>query len=300
MPNCSKSSPTVAICSRWFCVSVLVWPASAVALEQTLWPTLQTKAVNLVANDWCPQHCEDSTTHKGYVVDIVSQALALEGVNVSLRFVPWSRALMMVQRGEADGVLTPTVPGFPQFLYPDLAVGYPQYCFYVDAASHWKYRQYSDLQGKRVALLADSGLGALDDYLKANKSTITVHLMVGEHDYANRLFNFLTLKRTDTVVITSDVFNYEQARDTLSAGFKSAGCLPSEKMAVGLSKSDAKRSKTIGLAIDSGIIKLRKSGKLSNILAQYGMVDWALHPERFKNAHSTANPEALADAITVE
>ena len=224
------------------CAAVLIWAATTTAdatvTEPSLWPLLKKKPVSLVANDWCPQHCEDNKLHKGYVVDIVSRALALEGISFNLRFVPWSRAMLMVERGEADGLLTPTVPGFHQFFYPDQAVGYQQYCFYVNAASTWTYRQYSDLQGKRIALLADSGLGALDDYLKANKSSITVHEMVGEHDYAVRLFTFLALKRADAVVITSDVFDFHQSHGTLAKGFKSAGCLASEKMAVGLSRSD--------------------------------------------------------------
>ncbi len=283
MANTHSITPRHAPWGPVGCATMVVWAGAAAAAEPSLWPALQTKPVSLVANDWCPQHCENSKPHKGYVVDIVSQALALEGVPFNLRYVPWSRAMLMVERGEADGVLTPTVPSFPKFYYHEQAVGYQQYCFYVNAASPWKYQQYSDLKGKRIALLADSGLGALDDYLKANKSSISVHEMVGEHDYAVRLFTFLALKRTDTVVITTDVFDYNQSRGTLAKGFKSAGCLASEKMALGLSRTDLQRSRLIGQAIDSGIVKLRKSGELAQLLAAYGMVDWAPNPNPKRN-----------------
>lgn len=267
--NCTNA--TVMWCAAlWL---TLVGPATGWAAAQD-WKALRNKPVALVADDWCPQHCEKSSTEKGYVVDIVSQALELEGVPFTLQYVPWTRALRMVERGNADGLLTPTVPGFPQFRYHRQAVGYQQYCFYVDKESEWKYARYADLQGKRIAMLADSGLGPLEGYLKANKGSITVSELRAENDFAFRLFKFLASKRADTVVLTSDVFDYSQAMGVVDKGYKSAGCLDREKMAVGLTHGDARRSELIGKALDSGIEKLRKSGKLAAILAQYGMTDW--------------------------
>ena len=96
----------------------------------------------------------------------------------------------------------------------------------------------------------------------------------GESDFAKRLFTFLAAKRADTVVLTSDVFEYSQARGIVGPGYKAAGCLDREKLAVGLSGADSTRSDLIGKALDKGIEKLRKSGKLASILAGYGMTDW--------------------------
>lgn len=234
----------------------------------------QQKPVRLVANDWCPQHCESGYAEKGYVVDIVTKALALEGVPFTLQYVPWTRAMDMVTRGEADGLLTPTVPGFPQFLYHQKAVGYQQYCFYVEAGSNWKYNRFADLAGKRLAYLKDSGLGPIEDYLKANKSSIATTEMTGEKDFARRLFVFLGKKRADTVIVTSDVFAFGQSKGDIGRDFKQAGCLEQEKMAVGLSAADANRSKAVGKSLDQGIVKLRKSGDLKKILARYGMQAW--------------------------
>ncbi|MBC7916249.1 MAG: transporter substrate-binding domain-containing protein [Rhodoferax sp.] len=241
--------------------------------EDALW---RQKPVRLIADDWCPQHCESGHAEKGYVVDIVSQALALEGVPFTLQYMPWARAMNKVTRGEADGLLTPTVRGFPQFLYHEKAVGFQQYCFYVDAGSDWKYGQFIDLNGKRLAYLKDSGFGPLDDYLKVNKASISTTEMTGDKDFAKRLFAFLGLKRADAVIVTSDVFAYGQAKGDIGKNFKSAGCLAQEKMAVGLSPAQPERSRAIGSALDQGIGKLRNSGALRKILARYGMTDWQL------------------------
>lgn len=255
-------------------VAVLCIAFAGVGHAQGSGAGLQQKPVRLIADDWCPQHCESGHAEKGYVVDIVSQALALEGIPYTLQYMPWARAMNMVTRGDADGLLTPTVPGFPQFLYHEKAVGFQQYCFYVDAESRWKYNRFTDLNGKRLAYLKDSGFGPLEDYLKVNKSIITTTEMTGDKDFAKRLFAFLGLKRADAVIVTTDVFEFGQAQGDIAKGFKRAGCLAQEKMAVGLSPANAERSGAIGSALDRGIAKLRRSGALKQILARYGMQVW--------------------------
>jgi polar amino acid transport system substrate-binding protein len=284
-PTCSDKFKAAVFMAFSFWTGCL-----STALAQTPnGPVLREKPVSLVVDDWCPQHCQNSTTEKGYVVDIVSQALAIQGVPYTLQYVPWTRAMRMVEHGEADGLLTPTVNGFPQFMYHQQAVGYQQYCFYVDQATHWKFVNYPDLKGRHIALLADSGMGAIEDYLKANKDTIRVTELRGENDFAARLIQFLSSKRADTVVLTSDVFEYIQAKGIAGKGIKSAGCLDREKMAVGLSNVDAARSEWIGNTLDTGIEKLRKSGLLAAILARYGMKDWD-RPPQTKNGSVPAAP----------
>ena len=110
-----------------------------------------------------------------------------------------------------------------------------------------------------------------DDALTGN----TILLLKGERDFAKRLFVFLGLKRGDTVVLTTDVFEYAQQHGDVDRDFRAAGCLEREKMAVGLSRSDPQRSAQIGNALDQGIAQLRRSGQLAKILARYGLKDWA-------------------------
>ncbi len=128
--------------------------------------------------------------------------------------------------------------------------------------------------GKRLAYLKDSGFGPLEQYLKVNKSIIATTEMTGDKDFAKRLFAFLGLKRADAVIVTTDVFDFGQAQGDIAKGFKRAGCLAQEKMAVGLSPANAERSGAIGAALDRGIAKLRRSGALKQILARYGMQVW--------------------------
>lgn len=230
--------------------------------------------VQLVVNEWCPQHCSQGEL-RGYVVEIVEQALKEEGIPFEISYQPWLRALRDVEKGRKDGVLTPTVPGFPQFIYPEEAVGFQEYCFYALRSSAWIFRTNSDLLGQRVAFLDESGLGPIENYMTGHASRISVtRFASGDHNYVDRIFQFLMTGRTDLVIMTSDVYEFAWKNKSIPNEFRNAGCLGKEKMAVGLSKADEKRSLLIGKALDRGIRKLRQKGQLKDILRKYGLTDW--------------------------
>lgn len=233
------------------------------------------KPVTLVADNWCPQHCEGNGKRKGYVVEIVEQALAAEGVAVTITYRPWIRALRQTEQGTFDGLLTPTVDGYRQFMFHQEAVGYQQYCFYVKANSDWRYRQPPDLLGKRVAYLRESGFGELEKYLDENKDAIQAAPFAGSQDVIARIFRFLAAGRADTAIMTSDVYDWGVRNGETARTFRSAGCLANEKMAVGLTRVRPERSRLIAAKLDSGIRKLRQSGKLKQILDQYGIALWS-------------------------
>lgn len=259
-----------AAISLWILLFLLPYPSS---VGQTMGELAKAKPISLVANDWCPQHCLKGEW-KGYVVDIVEAALKAEGLPFEISYQPWLRALREVQAGKKDGLLTPTVPGFPQFLYHEEAVGYQEYCIYSNRSSKWSYHTNSDLLGKRLAYLEESGFGSLDDYIAKHSQKIVTTKFTGDDNYPGRIFQFLSYKRTDAVIITSDVYEFSVKRKEIPDEFAVAGCLGKEKMAVGLTKVDEKRSRLIGKALDHGIRTLRKSGQLQAILTKYGLIDW--------------------------
>ena len=232
------------------------------------------RPVALAADDWCPQHCEGDPRREGYIVDIVGQALAAEGVPYTIVYRPWTRALRLTEKGVFDGLLTPTVNGYPQFLFHKEAVGYQQYCFYVNANSDWTYKAPADLLGRRIAHLKESGFGKLENYIAANRRGIRVDEFVGSSGMTGRMFKFLAAGRADAVIMTSDVFDFGRRDSQALGAFKQAGCLANEKLAVGLSRADPERARKIADKLDSGIRKLRKSGQLKRILARYGIAEW--------------------------
>lgn len=240
--------------------------------------SLVAEPVRLVADDWCPQHCEGDPQYPGYVVEIVGQALALRRVPYSIVYQPWLRAMKSVESGAYDGLLTPTEQAYAQYLYPQQAVGYQDYCFYVRADDPWQFQAYPDLLGKRLAYLQDSGFGALGDYIAEHRERIVVQEFAGGQGYTRKLFDFLRRGRTDLIIMTSDVYQYAVKRGEISEDFRSAGCLGHEKMVVGLSAAHPERSRLIAEQLDAGIAELRRTGQLERILGRYGMPLWRDEP----------------------
>ncbi len=255
-----------------FLLSLGFWSGIALGVDSAAHP-FKDKPIALVTNDWCPQHCAEGEL-KGYVIDIVEASLQEEKLPFEIAFQPWLRALRDVELGRKDGLLTPTVPGFSQFIYHEEAVGFQEYCFYAPRHSPWTFKTNADLLGQRIAFLEESGLGSLETYMKENVSRIHVTRFASDKSYATRLFQFLSSNRTDLVIITSDVYEFSLKRKIIADEFRSAGCLGKEKMSVGLSKINEARSRQIAKALDSGIRKLRKSGQLKEILSKYGLTDW--------------------------
>ncbi|WP_426211561.1 hypothetical protein [Massilia sp. TWP1-3-3] len=66
------SERTSVICAMpAMLAAALACPAAAATAPMAV---TAVAPVRLVADDWCPQHCEGDTLRKGYIVDIVGHA----------------------------------------------------------------------------------------------------------------------------------------------------------------------------------------------------------------------------------
>ncbi|HYX33720.1 MAG TPA: hypothetical protein VE954_11450, partial [Oligoflexus sp.] len=88
---------------------ILMWILGSIPMQAQTGAALPTSSttVQLVANEWCPQHCEKNHEHKGYIIEIVVAAFAAEGITTQISYMPWLRAMHEVKKGNFDGLLTP-------------------------------------------------------------------------------------------------------------------------------------------------------------------------------------------------
>lgn len=224
-----------------------------------------------VANEWCPQQCEHEPNYKGYVVEILEAALNEVQASYTIEWVPWSRGLDMVRRGKIDGMLGPTIEGFPEYHFGDEIIGHQEYCFYTNRDSDWTYNKPEDLFGQKIAYLKESGLGSLEDFFTKNKTKIKTHEFVLGNDIIKTEFQFLEKKRCDAVILTSDAVQYAIGRKIIPDQFRSAGCLGKETLAIGFSKVNLARSKKLSKMLDEGLRKIKSNGEYDKILKKYNM-----------------------------
>jgi ABC-type amino acid transport substrate-binding protein len=114
----------------------------------------------------------------------------------------------------------------------------------------------------------------LEKYLAEHRDLIGADAFTGSTDVVARIFQFLAAGRADTIIMTSDVYDWSVRSGDTPRGVASAGCLANEKMAVGLSRARPERARLIAARLDSGIRKLRQSGRLKLILDDYGIALW--------------------------
>lgn len=66
------------------------------------------RVLKVVSLPWSPFIYEENGVNKGIAVDIMDIALKNLDINYDLKFIPWSRALKLVETGEADAILAAT------------------------------------------------------------------------------------------------------------------------------------------------------------------------------------------------
>lgn len=162
------------------------------------------------------------------MIDIAREALALSGYTLNYQITNWARAKLMVQRGEAEGIvgMARSSRTEPLYLFPETPLGESQLCFYRKVGSTWHYSDTGSLQDRHFGWINDYGFGNLpgmDDWIKAHLHTDQVLAVSGENTH-QRLFSLLLIGRIDTFAEDRNVITYALHREQLSDQIEVAGC----------------------------------------------------------------------------
>ena len=79
------------------------------------------RSLTIVADPWCPFNCKPDHVQQGFMIDIAREALALSGYTLNYQITNWARAKLMVQRGEAEGIvgMARSSRTEPLYLFPE-------------------------------------------------------------------------------------------------------------------------------------------------------------------------------------
>jgi len=236
------------------------------------------KAISIVAPKfWCPFACDANSPQHGFAIEIARAAFLEFGITVNYTNMPYDRALLEVKKGVMVQAVVPTFKEeAPHFIYPNNATSATEYCFYVKENSGWHFTDYSTLNKIRFA--ATSGYiysPKMDAYIAqhANKTNGVVYLLKGE-DVPTRMFKMIIKGRYDAFLEDTRLIDFLRSSGKL-AGLKKAGCLDIINYGyLALTPSATFPSRQMAKYFDEGLLILRKSGKLKEILDKYGVQDW--------------------------
>ncbi|RHW74735.1 hypothetical protein [Colwellia sp. RSH04] len=102
--------------------------------------------VKIAAVDWCPQLCPRGNV-SGYINEILSSIYPSELFTLDIDYLPWSRAIKLVNKGDYQMLLAPTKEEAPDLKYPLYPIGIQQMCFFTLTDSNWSYINTDSLKG---------------------------------------------------------------------------------------------------------------------------------------------------------
>jgi len=125
------------------------------------------ETVRLAAGEWKP-YVSPSMSHYGNFSRIVTQAFALEGVDVEYGFFPWKRSILIAAQGAWDG----TLPwGFQkeriEYFYHSETVTKQKYFFFHLKSFKFDWNSYENLDGFIIG--ASSGYNYKNAFQRAEK-----------------------------------------------------------------------------------------------------------------------------------
>ncbi len=237
-------------------------------------PLTAGDTITFVADQWPPYNGSPSDSAPGFVVEIVQEIFESEGFTVFYRNVPWSRVLLEVEGGKYTAAIGTSPEEFKNGVFPEEEIGVYYNYFFVRSEFEWQFDGISSLRPHVFSGVQDYSYGdEIMEYIEENRSSPRINLITGSNT-AERSLQRLLLKRVDIYVEDKNVGLYTVKKLGISDSVKIAGKQGAGvKLFVAFSPAQA-QSPLYCTIFDAGIRSLRKSGRLAEILNNYGLEDW--------------------------
>jgi len=219
--------------------------------------------VTFTVGEWVP--FTSGKDKNGRIAEkIVSESLALEGITVEYRYVPWKRALVEAMRADSDGSFPWYITKDRQksFHYSKEAIVSTKTVFFHLKTLDLKWDKYSDLNKYRVGAVLSFKTGGL-----LEKEGIFVDYVITDtQNFKKLLKDRIDIAPASILVglhIIKSIFDPEVAK--LFTYSDKEIFSKSEKTYLLVSKKHP-RGKELVDKFDRGILKLKKSGRYQKIM----------------------------------
>ena len=235
----------------------------------------------VASDEWCPFNCGPGDAREGYAVDILRAVFEPQGIDVEYRVMGWERAVEEARLGHVAAVIGAVKDEAKGFVLPEEEIGYDFFAFFVRQGDPWLYRGPESLLGRRVGIPAGYRLSPdIQAFYEAHKKEIDIYWSGREQPTRHNL-RLLMEGRLDVVADDAQVICHLAHSMDILESIEYAGYDGDHvKLYIAFSAARPESLRDIVL-LDKGIRAMRKSGRLDDLLARYGLVDWR---KRFRNA----------------
>ncbi|WP_372986105.1 substrate-binding periplasmic protein [Marinobacter sp.] len=245
-----------------------IQPAAAPGTDT---PKPTSPIVVLAADPWCPHNCISGTAPEGYMVDLAREALELAGLELQYVNMSWARALEQAEAGYIDGIIGAFTSDAPHFIFPEESLGTSHIELYTQPGQDWRYEGVDSLRDQTlIALNGYSYSPELDDYIRRNRDNQKRVWILSGPAPLERAIKLILEDRSDVLPEDRDVMAWTLRHQLPGVQLRNAGALYDTPVYIAFSPASP-RSAELANALSRGIRELRASGRLTEILAGYGV-----------------------------
>lgn len=230
--------------------------------------------ITLRADEWCPYNCAADSDKPGYGVEIAKEVFAKAGHTVDYKTLAWARALEECRKGGINAVVGTSKNESPDFIFGAEHIIVSDNTFVVKNGNPWRYGGPATLDKMKIGIIQGYAYdGEVGKYIETNAKDKARIDVVGGDTGLDQNLKKLAAGRIDATVDAKAVVSYKIMQMGLTDKLELAGSVDPSQNYIAFSPANPK-SKEYAAILDKGVIELRASGRLKQILDRYGVSDW--------------------------
>lgn len=213
------------------------------------------------------------------MVDIAREVLGEAGYTVEYVNVSWARALQLTREGQLDAVVGAFMTDAPDFVFPDTPQGRSTIALFTHPDNHWVFNGLGSLQNQKLLVINGySYTDELDRYIEEHQANPERIWVIAGPSPLDRAIYLLDQHRTD--IFAEDIYVmawWERNHNEAIPPPRRAGVVDEIEAFVAFSpaREDAKE---LAELLANGTRRLLASGRIQQILDQYGLSLWTETP----------------------
>ena len=250
-----------------------------------------SETITMVTGNFCPYVCDpaEENGRTGFTVEIFKTIFEKQGYNVKIEILPWNRAMDFFNKkhGGTSGIIGVTRDhpiSRDLSVFPEIEICRYTHAFYVlktsPLAKHWKYEGTGSLKGLKLGAAAGwSYCGEDMTKYVAEAPAAQVEALYG-NDITRRNFLRLMKNRTDILITNISVSDYFIFREKEKENREIDNVMNIDNLPCdGEVNSypafyNNEKGRKYAKIFAEGMKEIRESGRLDEILANYGLRDW--------------------------
>ena len=226
------------------------------------------------ADNWPPFNGDPKSAKPGYMIEVLKAIFEPQGVQVDYQTMPWNRSKDEVKSGKYDAMVGADNDEAAGYVVPKESFGKFSNCFFVAPSSGWRFQGVDSLKQVKLGVIEGYSYDEqVNAYIKGAPQGKVI-AATGD-DALPKLIKMLQAGRIDAVLEDASVLNAALMANNVPAGQVVLAGKLGDTRDLNVAFSPAKdTSRKYSEQFSAGIVELRKSGKLKQILDRYSVKDW--------------------------